>query len=177
MEKPRGSNIKHWVDADTATFTMPAAGISGLAVFKLLFGLLLLYPPGHILWLRGSAVVHMKPAGLVFLSGMALLGIVMLALSADSMLQKSVVELTRHTLTISTRSPVQNSFKQWRREDVSDVREQSANIEVDHKPLHHLVVQSGQTAKGYLLNRDEAELQWLAFELRRALKLESSSPG
>lgn len=177
MEKPRGSKIKHWVDADTATFSMPAAGISGLAVYKLLFGLLLLYPPGHILWLRGSAVVNMNPAGLAFLSGMAVLGIVVLMLAADSMLQKSTVELTRHTLTISTRGPVKNSLKQWRREDVSDVREQSSNIEVDHKRLHHLVVQSGQTAQGYLLNRDKAELQWLALELRRALQLESSSPG
>lgn len=146
-----------------------------MAVCILVFGLAALYPPFQILWTRGGDVLHMKPSGLAFLSGMVALGLVLVLVALDSILQKSVVELTHHYLTISTRGLIRNSLKEWRREDVRDVRVEFAPIEVNERRLRHLVVESDQGAQGYFLNREKDELNWLAYELRRALKLETRS--
>ena len=66
--------------------------------------------------------------------------------------------------------------REFRRDEIAAIRADASNVEVNHTRLVELQIHPVTGKKlGLFVNRDDAELRWMATELRNALGVPANS--
>ncbi len=176
-EQPVGSAVVVERTRDSITLTVPPAGIWRAGKAALLFGLL---------WCGFIAIfdtvvlfaANEKPgqAGPYIMLGFSLLfwavGIGILLSAVNMGRRRAVLAVVADELLVLQTGLFGSKRWQWLRRDLADIRTGPSNTSVNNVPVRELQIQPREGEPvGLLAGREDAELQWLATELRRALRV------
>lgn len=96
--------------------------------------------------------------------------------------RRAFIDVVDGVLLISTRTPFGSRQRQWAREDVVSVKVGETGTEVNERAIRELQVRSrapdgSEEKAGFLRERPDGELYWLASEIRAALGGRGGHPG
>ena len=152
-------------------------GTSGLFFFSLLWnGFMTVFTT-----LGAFAMAQGKAAqddglwiGVLFVSVFWLIGIGLLLVSLNMAWRKAGIAVADGTLMILTSGLFGSKQREWPASELAAIRVGPSGMEVNKRPVMELQIH-GQDGKkfGLLSGRTDAELAWLAWELRQAMKCPS----
>jgi hypothetical protein len=98
-----------------------------------------------------------------------LIGISMMAGAINMGRRRAVLRVDATGLKVAQQGPFGTRAWQWPREAIAAIRVDASGMEVNDRPVMELQIHplSGRK-KGFFMGRNEAELRWMAAELRKA---------
>jgi hypothetical protein len=176
LPQPVGSNVQLEEHGTGIRLVVPPAGIwkgaKGLLFFSVLWcGFLCVFTGLTIFGQsKGSGNVH--AAFWIFISSFWLIGFGLLAGAVH--LGRRHADLTADSggLRIETTGILGVKQREWSQAEIAAVRADASGMKVNDRPVIELQVHptAGKKA-GFLAGRDEADLRWMASQLRRVLKV------
>ncbi len=173
VNPPPGSPVKVDRFDDGLTIEIPPAGIAGtlgLFLFAIIwdvFALLLLLIVLGNQNQKGSTGVLLLVLAIFWLVGIGL----MLA-SLHMARRRAAIAVTGGTLMVIQTGLFGSKQRTWEPGDVEAVRLGHSGVTVNDKPVQELQIYDGGLVKfGMLAGRKDEELEWIAAELRAALKV------
>lgn len=96
--------------------------------------------------------------------------------------RRAIIDVVEGALLITTRTPFGSRQRQWAREEIASIKAGPSGTEVNEKPILELQVHArrpdGSRQKhGFLSERPDDELRWIAGELRAALAIGARARG
>lgn len=184
-EQPPQSMIEWQALADGFVLTIPASGVRGqsrgLLTFSLAWcGIVTLFTVVFS-FAGGQAQANPKDAGWVFAVVIGVfwaVGIGTLLSAINMSRRQAAIAISGDRLKLITSDLFGTKRKEWALDDVQTFRKGPSGVEVNDVPVMqlHIVPRAG-SPYGLLTGRDEAELEWMATLLRRALPKRKSSPN
>jgi hypothetical protein len=112
----------------------------------------------------------------IFIPGFWLIGLGLMAGAVNLGRRTAQILADSGRLSIATHSIFGLRQREWRREEIAAIRADASGLEVNDHPVLELQIHpvSGKKA-GFLAGRTEAELRWMAAQMRRTLKLPARS--
>ncbi|SPE55157.1 exported hypothetical protein [Verrucomicrobia bacterium] len=112
----------------------------------------------------------------MFLSLFWLIGLGMLAGAAHMGLRRATLSAGGDGLRVEQHGLFGARIREWRRGDITALRSGPSGMKVNEVPVMELQVYFVASKKkvGLLAGRPDAELRWLAAELRRALQVRAT---
>ncbi len=173
---PTGSRITIERFSDGLTIQLPAAGINGakgmLFFTVVLNGALAFITAFVLLMFFANNLKHKGPIWVLplFLSFFWLVGFCFLLASLNMARRRAAFACTGGTLMVIQTGLFSSKQRDFEPGDVEAVRVGPSGMTVNNVPIRELQIFDGGAAKfGLLAGRSEAELDWLAAELRQAL--------
>jgi hypothetical protein len=106
----------------------------------------------------------------LFISIFWAVGLSMLLAAVNLARKQAVLDVVHDTLLVTRQGLFGRSQHEWRTEDLADIRVDHSGMSVNNQPVLNLqVVPREGRVLGLFTGRDEAELHWLAAELRTAM--------
>jgi len=174
-QQPPASRIEVVEAPDNLIFMLPRLGFLSRAAFLLVFAIFWLgisctvtggFAIGLIAKREWSMIFPVLFGSVFILIGLAILaGYVHLATAT------AVLVVSGSGITFTQQSRIKKSEWQLNRADITDVRVGPSGTEINNKPVFELQIITGDTHKGLLGGRDDAELHWLATRLRTFYQL------
>jgi hypothetical protein len=178
LPPPEGSRITIERFPDGLTIQLPAAGASGakgmLSFAVILNGVLAFITGFVLLMFFADNLKHQGPLWVLpaFLSFFWLVGICFLLASLNMARRRAAFAYTGGTLMVIQTGLFGSKTRDFEPGDVEAVRVGPSGMTVNDVPIRELQIIDGGAAKFSLLaGRSEAELDWLAAELRAALRV------
>jgi hypothetical protein len=115
---------------------------------------------------------HGDPGMWMFVIGFWMIGLCMLAIAIHFGIRRATITAGGDGLRFEQKGLFGTKNREWRRGEIASLRMGPSGMEVNHVPVMELQVYSiGKKKAGFLGGRPDAELRWLACELRRALDI------
>lgn len=172
---PPGTTIRLDRLADgELTITIPPAGVwkgsKGLFFFGLLWcGVMVLFTSMIVLaWTNGPQGKKDMPWFAPVIFGLFwLVGIGMLLGAINMGRRRAAIALVGGQLMAIQTGLFGSKKREWSLEDLQDIRVGPSGMEVNKQPINELQIVDNKNSKfGFLSERDDEELRWLAWELR-----------
>jgi hypothetical protein len=177
---PPGSRMTVERFPDGLTIQIPAAGISGtkgILAFAVIFnGVLAFITAMMLVIFFAGNLKHNGPIWILplFLSFFWLVGICFLLASLNMARRRAAIACTGGTLMVIQTGLLGSKQRDFEPGDVEAIRVGPSGMTVNDVPIRELQIIDGGGAKFALLaGRSDAELDWLAAELRHALQVSS----
>jgi hypothetical protein len=142
-------------------------GMIGFAVVWCLF--MVLFTAGMIFG-KGQEP-HGRLAACAFLGMFWMIGLGMLAVAIHLGVRRATLSAGGDGLRVEQKGLFGAKSREWRRGEIAALRSGPSGMRVNHEPVMELQIYAARGKKkvGLLAGRPDAELRWLAAELRRAL--------
>ncbi len=172
-DPPSGSRLRLDRQSDGLTITLEPMGVwrgsKGLFVFGLFWcGFMVVFTP---VWFIDPGEDSMQMLFIVpFLLLFWAIGISMLVGAVNMGRRRAILDVVGDTLLVSRQSLFGQKQQEWRAEDLRGIRMGPSGMSVNDVPIPELKIesQSGETL-GMASGRSDAELEWIAASLRKAL--------
>jgi hypothetical protein len=181
LPQPAGSSVQLEERSLGIRLVVPPAGIwkgsKGLFFFALLWC-------GFMCLFTGLSVfAHFKGSGKVptafwiFIPAFWSIGLGLLAGATNMGRRRAELTADSGRLHIEITGLFGLKQRDWPRADIAAVRADASGMEVNNRPVIELQIHPAVGKKaGFLAGRDEAELRWMAAQLRRALNVPARRP-
>jgi hypothetical protein len=175
--QPAGSQIAIERFADGISISVPPAGLwrgsAGLFVFALLWNGIMLVIAAVLVVIALNAKpdkdAWIFPLALSFF-GLAGIGLLLIAIHMGR--RQAGLAVAGGTLMVLQTGLFGKKQREWPLEEVSSICTGSTGMEVNDVPVRELQIRDHDGTKfGLLAGRSDAELEWLAYELRQAAKM------
>ncbi len=132
---------------------------------------------GISLFGQSKASGHLPGPFLIFIPSFWLIGFGMLAGAVHMGRRRAELAADTVALRIESTGLLGTKQRQWSRGDIAAIRADASGMKVNNRPVIELQIHpvAGKKA-GFLGGRDEAELRWIAANLRNVLKVPAHRP-
>jgi hypothetical protein len=175
-EKPVDSSVTVEHSASGLLMIVPPAGLRkgsmGFFSFAIIWCLFMAVFTGLVVLSKSSGKADNFWVFGLFISAFWLIGLSMLAVAINMGRRKATLSIDGDGLALNQVSLLGTKNWQWPRGAIAAVRADASGMEVNERPVTELQIHPVAGKKvGFFAGRDEAELRWMATELRRGLNV------
>ncbi len=175
-ELPAGSSVQLEERGAGIRLVVPPAGIwkgsKGLFFFSLLWCAFMALFTGLSFSLSSRSSGSLPVPFLIFIPGFWLIGFALLAGAVNQGRRRAELTADSATLRIESHGIFGSKQREWRRDELAAIRADASGMTVNDRPVINLQIHPtiGKRA-GFFAGRNEDELRWIAWQLRRVLKV------
>jgi hypothetical protein len=180
-EQPAGSLVQVEEHTSGVCLNVPPPGLwrgsMGLFFFSLLWcGFMMVFTT--VAMLPGTKKEGPVWVIILFLLGFWAVGLGMMAVAINLGRRTATLAAEGGRLRVETGGLFGAKQREWICGEISAIRADASNVEVNHRRLFELQIHPVMGKKvGLLAGRDEHELRWMATRLRQALNVPARKPG
>jgi hypothetical protein len=182
VERPPGSDVRLEQGPNGVTLVIPPAGLwkgsKGLFTFGIMWCLFMTVFTVTITYASLKSPHHGMLPFWLFIGAFWCIGAGLLAGAINMGRRRALMVTSGGTLQVAQESIFGKKRWDWPQGEIADIRSGPSGMAVNDRPIIELQMHPVTGKKqGFFAGRDEQELAWMAFELRRALGLDSQAPG
>jgi hypothetical protein len=176
VEKPAASKVRLEKSGGNLTMIIPPSGIGkgskGMFTFGIFWNLFIAIFTAVFLFADGKNSNNKPPFFLWGILGFFwLIGAGMLLGAINMGRRRAVISAANGELRIAQESIFGKKLYRWRSNEISAICADRSGMEMNGVPVIELQIFGSGKKSGFFAGRDDAELLWIASELRNALKV------
>lgn len=176
VAKPAGSDATLESRDGEMTIRIPPAGLwrgsKGLFFFSILWNGFMTVFTFALVFADGESVDGDIRVVYVVIPLFWLIGLGILAAAVNMGRRRAILDVIGDTLLISRAGPFGSKLTELRGDQIESIQVGTSGMEVNDVPVMELQIHPREGKKvGLLSQRDDDELQWIAYELRNALQI------